>query len=417
MAEELAKRAESTDRDTQIELYKRAACVLRISRFPYLNHTPLKRQAYERQKELYMKGARQWDVPMQDITIPFQNAKEGDGKEIPLYVRVPKGASEENTVPVMFLITGLDGHRPDNWEVSQQRTAEVASRDACLSLTKRTEEALKRGWATVICDIPGVADCPALKTDPSSPDRYFPAILSWIKAQPHFDSRKVAVWGLSAGGYYAIRLAHTQADQLAGSVGHGAGTHHYIGEEWLEHVHHHEYPFSLMEAYLGKYGYGSWDQLLENCQKDYSLVTNGILNQKSCRLLLINGVMDGCMPIEDSMLLAEYGTPKEVRYVHDDLFYTSDRAFGRRSGGVDGDSQVHPRTCTHGLSGSKFLCLAMAGASHGNCKVDRSVKRDRLAQDAAIFQDEASIDSAMRTWERQYCVATGKCDTPCHLRG
>lgn len=77
-------------------------------------------------------------------------------------------------------------------------------------------------------------------------------------------------------------------------------------------MHHHEYPFSLREAYLGKYGYRSWDELVENCQKDYSLITNDIISQKSCRLLLMNGVLDGCMPIEDSMLLAEYGTNSSV---------------------------------------------------------------------------------------------------------
>jgi len=98
-------------------------------------------------------------------------------------------------------------------------------------------------------------------------------------------------------------------------VGHGAGTHHYIGKEWLKEVHHHEYPFSLREAYLGKYGYDSWDELLEKCQKEYSLVETGIVNKKSCRLLLMNGMLDGCMPIEDSSLLAEYGSPKEFRFI------------------------------------------------------------------------------------------------------
>lgn len=29
----------------------------------------------------------------------------------------------------------------------------------------------------------------------------------------------------------------------------------------------------------------------------------------------MNGMLDGCMPIEDSMLLAEYGNPKEMRFV------------------------------------------------------------------------------------------------------
>ncbi|KIW08473.1 uncharacterized protein PV09_01375 [Verruconis gallopava] len=287
--------AESADKQKAIELYKRACAVYRISRFPYLNHSPLKTQAFEEQKKAYMQGARLWDVPMREVIIPFKHKEEGDKPDIPLYTRTPASATNDKPAPVVLLVTGLDGHRPDN--------------------TERTQEHLNRGWATVICDIPGVADCPVNKRDPNASDRYFDTILEYIASVPEFDNRKVIAWGLSAGGYYAIRLAHTHASKLAGAVGHGAGTHHYIGKEWLEHVHHHEYPFSLKEAYLGKYGYESWEELLEKCQKDYSLVLNKIVDRKSCRLLLINGVLDGCMPIEDSSLLAEYGSPKEFRFI------------------------------------------------------------------------------------------------------
>lgn len=242
-----------------------------------------------------MQGTKLWDVPIKELILPFKDAGDGDGKEIPLYIRTPPTASASDPCPVMLLITGLDGHRPDNSE--------------------RTDAHLQRGWATVICDIPGVADCPSSKTDPLAPDRLFTTILDYIKSVPEFNERKVIAWGLSAGGYYAIRLAHTHASRLAGAVGHGAGTHHYIGPEWLKEVNHHEYPFDLKRAYLGKYGYASWDELVEKCQKTFSLVETGILDKKSCRLLLMNGVLDGCMPIEDSMLLAEYGSPKEFRFV------------------------------------------------------------------------------------------------------
>jgi pimeloyl-ACP methyl ester carboxylesterase len=193
--------------------------------------------------------------------------------------------------------------------------------------SKRTREHLKRGWATVICDIPGTTvDCPASKTDPLSPDRLFSSILEWIDNNPLFNSKKIIAWGLSAGGYYAIRVAHTHAKHLAGAIGHGAGTHHYIGREWLEQVGKHEYPFGLERAYCEKYGYKDFEEMKENCQKTFSLLTGegeGVavvkLGMKSCRLLLINGTQDGCMPIEDSMLLAEYGSPKEMRFIKDRL--------------------------------------------------------------------------------------------------
>ncbi|KAF2396094.1 alpha/beta-hydrolase [Trichodelitschia bisporula] len=286
-----AAEAEGTNKEEAISLYKRACTVYRLARFPYIG-TPLKEKVYAAQKEAYLRGASLWDVPVEEVVIPHTHAAGSDGKEIPLYVRTPKGAVN---APVILLITGLDGHRPDN--------------------TERTQAHLDRGWATVILDIPGVADCPADRRDPVAPERLFEAVFEWIATRKEFNPQKVVAWGLSAGGYYAIRLAHTHAENLAGAVGHGAGTHHYIGAEWLAHVGHHEYPFDLRRAYVGKYGYGSWEELVEKCQKEFSLVKSGVLEKRNCRLLLVNGVLDGCMPIEDSMLLMEYGGPKEARFV------------------------------------------------------------------------------------------------------
>jgi hypothetical protein len=169
-------------------------------------------------------------------------------------------------------------------------------------------------------------DCPANRRDPLSPDRLFSTILEYVAQNPALDEKKVVAWGLSAGGYYAIRLAHTHREKLLGSVGHGAGTHHYIGAEWLGQIAKHEYPFGLEEAYCQKYGYAGFDEMKEKCQDEFSLVSGkgegvAVVGQglPSCRLLLVNGTLDGCMPVEDSMLLAEYGSPKEMRFIKDRL--------------------------------------------------------------------------------------------------
>ncbi|KZM27464.1 uncharacterized protein EKO05_0010733 [Ascochyta rabiei] len=284
-------------------LYFRANAVFRLARFPYIG-TDLKRAVFEEQKEAYMQGTQLWDVPVEQVIVPHTHAANNDADNIPLYIRKPKGSGP---FPTILLITGLDGHRPDN--------------------TERTEEHLRRGWATVVCDIPGTTiDCPANKRDPLSPDRLFSSILDHIDQAPHLDARRVVAWGLSAGGYYAIRLAHTHRGRLIASVGHGAGTHHYIGAEWLAQVGKHEYPFGLEEAYVQKYGYSDFDELKARCQDDFSLISGkqegvAVVGQgwPSCRLLLINGTLDGCMPVEDSMLLAEYGTPKEMRFIRDRL--------------------------------------------------------------------------------------------------
>lgn len=303
-ARRLVSEAEDKDKEGNkaeaAKLYLNANAVFRLARFPYIG-TELKKSVFEEQKRVYMHGSSLWDVPIEEIIVPHKYAAGNDGKEIPLYIRHPNGPGP---FPTILLITGLDGHRPDN--------------------TERTDEFLVRGWAVVIVDIPGTPDGTADKRDPLSPDRLFSSILDWIASQPVFDSKKIIAWGLSAGGYYAIRLAHTHAERLKGCVGHGAGTHHYIGREWLEQISKHEYPFGLEEAYCAKYGYKDFEEMKERCQDEFSLISGkgeGVAvvsaGKTSCRLLLVNGTLDGCMPVEDSMLLAEYGRPKEMRFVKD----------------------------------------------------------------------------------------------------
>lgn len=212
------------------ELYLRAACVYRIARFPYITSYPevnseSKWKAWEAQKNVYMKAASNWDAPIKEVMVPHTARKGLDRGEIPIYIRLPaKTARAGGKVPAVLLITGLDGYRPDN--------------------TTRSDEFLTRGWASVIVEVPGTADSPADSSDPLSADRLWTSVLDWMEAQGHFDMTRVIAWGLSCGGYYAVRVAHTHKERLRGSVAQGAGTHFFFARDWLEKADGHEYPFS-----------------------------------------------------------------------------------------------------------------------------------------------------------------------------
>ena len=191
------------------------------------NTTPsnaVKRAAFNHQKEVYLKAASLWKPPIKEDIAPHTRRAGKDGEHIPLYVRVPEGASASNKVPVVLLMTGLDGYRPDN--------------------SQRTHEIINRGWAVVIVEIPGTADSPADPADPDSADRLWSSVFDYMARRPEFDMKRVAAWGLSAGGFYAIRAACTHRDQLVGSVAHGPGSHHFLSPEWLARVNDHEYPFT-----------------------------------------------------------------------------------------------------------------------------------------------------------------------------
>ncbi|KAI0376949.1 alpha/beta-hydrolase [Hypomontagnella monticulosa] len=301
--DDAAAKGSPEDKIKASNLYLRAACLLRIARFPYLSgfpriSNPAKWAAWELQKSIYRKAGALWSSPLSEVMIPHTHAKGRDRDAIPAYVRVPSqsnGKDGKTQFPSVILFTGLDGYRPDN--------------------TVRCEEFLQRGWAAIVLEIPGTADCPADPADPLSPDRLLDSLFAWMTADGRFDPARVLCWGLSSGGYYAVRAAHTHREKLLGVIAHGAGTHHFFDREWLKHADGHEYPFQLIPALAAKYGYEDDVQgYLEGAQKKFSLLETGIVNMPSTRLLLVNGTHDGLMPIEDSMLLFEYGSPKEARF-------------------------------------------------------------------------------------------------------
>lgn len=84
---------------------------------------------WELQKKTYLKAGALWLNPVEEVQVKHRYAEGRDRGEIPVYVRVPKMAhidGKQDTFPVVLLMTGLDGYRPDN--------------------TVRCEELLARGW-------------------------------------------------------------------------------------------------------------------------------------------------------------------------------------------------------------------------------------------------------------------------------
>jgi len=172
-----------------------------------------------------MRAATKWDEPVKQVLVAHTARKGADRDRIPIYVRYPKSVKDgKKKAPVVLLITGLDGYRPDN--------------------TQRINEFIARGWGCVVVEIPGTADSPIDPSDPEGSDRLWTSILSWMEKEGHFDMHKVMAWGLSCGGYYAVRIAHTHKDRLRGSVAQGAASHYFFGREWIEYADGHEYPFS-----------------------------------------------------------------------------------------------------------------------------------------------------------------------------
>jgi hypothetical protein len=306
VAERLVAQAEERlargDRESARELFHRAAAVYRIARFP-INRSPISQEAWVRGKAAYERGGALLDPPSVAIDIPFTAADPaaGDrGTVIAAYLRVPPGPPPDDGWPVLLFICGLDAYKTDN--------------------TRRIQQHNDQGLATVMFEIPGTGDCPAAPGDPTSPDRLMTSVLDWVTANAStyaLDPRTVVARGISTGGYYAFRLAHTHADRLFAVAAQGGGCHHMFDAQWIGAQNQMEYPFSLADALAYKFGYRDADvatsvrRYAEGAHA-FSLLDPGILDSSSCRLLVLDGMEDSIFPIEDNFIVATRGTGKDL---------------------------------------------------------------------------------------------------------
>ena len=284
------------------DLYLRAAAVYRIARFP-VNRSPLSQEAWEKGKAAYEQGGGLLDPPSVPIDIPFTHADTTAGDldaGIAAYLRLPQGQKPADGWPVLLFICGLDAYRTDH--------------------TPRTQAHVDRGYATISFEIPGTGDCPAAPNDPASPDRLMSSVLDWVAASASeygFNPEKILVRGISTGGYYAFRVAHTHADRLFAVVAQGGGCHHMFDAGWIRAQNQMEYPFALSDALAYKFGYRDPDPAAAGARyaaeaHRFSLADSGVLGTPTCKLLVINGMEDSIFPIEDSIIVATQGSNKDL---------------------------------------------------------------------------------------------------------
>jgi hypothetical protein len=302
-AEQLVASAEQAEEEGETaqarDLYLRAAAVYRIARFP-INRSRLTQLAWERGKAAYVKGGRYLSPPNIAVDIAFTHADPSAGdRNVPIqaYLRIPKGEMPANGWPILLFICGLDAYKTDN--------------------TSRTQIHVDRGFATLSFEIPGTGDCPAAPNDPTSPDRLMSSVLDWVTASREtygFDTARILARGISTGGYYAMRIAHTHGEHLFAVAAQGGGCHHMFDTAWIGAQNQMEYPFALGDALAYKFGYRGPDPLAAYAvdARKFSLLDVGLLNQRSCKLLLINGMEDSIFPIEDNFIVARRGVNKDL---------------------------------------------------------------------------------------------------------
>jgi esterase FrsA len=261
----------------------------RIGRYP-VPSSPEKKRCYQGALRAFLKTAPALDPPVERIEIPFE------GKKVVGYLQVPNNAERP---PLVMHWGGVDGWKED------RRT----NNDALLKLE----------LACFTIDMPGTGENPCLGQDPRA-ERTFSAAMDYLETRSDIDGRRIACMGGSFGGYWAAKLAHTEAKRLRGAVNWGAGVHRTFQEEWLRPaltLTASQYlmgPASLLDARSYIFGVRTLDEVLK-IAPSLSLVTQGLIDRPCAPLLCINGKEDDQHPISDLYLLAEHGSPKDLRII------------------------------------------------------------------------------------------------------
>ena len=167
----------------------RASAYHHFAKFVFVVDLDQMRAAHERAVACLTDALPHLDPPGRRLEIPFE------GSHLMAVVRSPRG---EGPHPVVLMLPGLDSTKEE--------------------LVSTSQTFLDRGLATVVLDGPGQGE--AEYDLPLRGDWAPVAEVVWeaIGTQPDLDRSRLAVWGVSLGGYYSARVAAALGDRVSACV-------------------------------------------------------------------------------------------------------------------------------------------------------------------------------------------------------
>ena len=275
-----AKSLEGSNKSEAAHTYDKAMQWYMFARFP-LEDSAGTAQAYKKALDAFAGYSRLVDPPIEAVKFDYQ------GTEITGYLRKPKGVAKP---PVVLTIGGLDGRKEDG--------------------SIRNAAYLEKGVAFFAFDMPGTGQT-RIKIEPGA-DKVYSMVLDALAKRDDVDGKRVVVTGGSWGGHWSAHLAYSEKDRLLGSVVQGGPVHNYFQPEWQKKaLGTREYLFGLFEARSAVYGVKTLDDFLAYGPK-MSIKDRGFIAKPSAPILLVNGINDTQVPIDDLQLLLNNGDPKEA---------------------------------------------------------------------------------------------------------
>lgn len=245
-------------------------------------HNSKKAERFLKSQENFRAAARLHSPPIEIITIGCgQEEYEG-------YFCHPIDPSPGKW-PVVFLIGGADAFSEEIFFSGRQ--------------------VLNRGWALLLADTPGRGSSIYVKGIPTRPDYEVPAkaCVSYLLSRPDVDPERIALIGISMGGYYAPRAA--AFDRRIKALIAWSGCYSVLDDIYLfcEHLQ------PTLRRLLG----GVDDSEARAKLKAFTM--EGVAGKITCPTLITHGADDRLMSVGGAeRLLAETGSKDKVLKLYED---------------------------------------------------------------------------------------------------
>jgi dienelactone hydrolase len=254
-----------------------ASTYFHFAKFVFVENYEQMRTAHQNSVRCLDEALPHLDPPGRRVEVPLE------GASMVGILRLPAGTGPH---PAVLLIPGLDSTKEE------------------FRSTEKTF--LDRGLATFSVDGPGQGEAEydlPIRGDWSAPGLAF---LDALAAQPEVDGDRLAVWGVSLGGYYAPRVAAAAGDRIRAVVA-LAGPYNF-GDCW------DQLPQLTRDTFRVRSQVQTDEQARANAS---TLDLAGYAGQISAPLLVVTGKLDRLIPWQHAERLAQEAKDAELLLLPD----------------------------------------------------------------------------------------------------
>ena len=277
------------------ECLQRAGVYYHFASFLFVNDVPQMKVAHMKAVECRQAALPFLRPPGERLRIPYES------KMLTGILRKPAGYDKP---PVVVMAVGLDSTKEEG--------------DAYEA------PFLARGMATLIFEGPGQGEGQydfAIRGDYEVPVK---AVLDFVAARRDLDNSRIGMWGVSLGGYYAPRAAAFER-RIKACI--ALGGPFDWGATW------DNLPELTREAFRVRSHCATQEEAKKNAA---TLSLEGIAQNITCPIFIVNGRLDRIVPAADAERLAkEVKGPATLMMIEDGNHIATNRAYRWRSQSAD----------------------------------------------------------------------------------